>query len=208
MNTCLDCGRIFKNDILLGEYNSCPILECNGEVVDIDDNILETILLLNQKGYPTKFCCSGHTWGGDPYILFEDGITERTFESLPNDFITDPSPTDGLVIRKSISGTGKTDKLIALSEASIDLIKWADSLPASVYLSIHFYLPADVTLEDFSNELLKEFKLSSYEHTIVQESQLLLTIDMIVSSKKYKQLNTELREFANRHKAKLNIERF
>lgn len=59
------CNRCFKTE---GECK-CE----NNHFVDIDDDFVKHIQLLNQKGYKTTNCCSGHIddiWFR-PYVTFE-----------------------------------------------------------------------------------------------------------------------------------------
>lgn len=84
---CLGCFEEYKQEsIKLNEsskydYNTiCPKANCYGDVVEIDDLLLPVIKLLNQKGYITTFCCSGHSYEAgycNTYISFDN-------EYLPN----------------------------------------------------------------------------------------------------------------------------
>jgi len=88
-----DTFKIYHND-----QNIVP-----EDFIDIDEWIVPTIQVLNQKGYTTRFCCSGHPlddWlfidtskekgykeSGNfvrSYIMFDEGIT---LPSLPPEFI-------------------------------------------------------------------------------------------------------------------------
>ena len=77
---CLDCYEIYnKEDIRTNEfcdYVGCPKTNCVGQLIEIDELMIPTIKILNQKGYYTKFCCSGHYYGQHPngYIMFEENI--------------------------------------------------------------------------------------------------------------------------------------
>jgi hypothetical protein len=86
MKTCLYCNHIFERYIELTEGSDCPLHNCCGEVIEIDDSILHTIQILNKKGYKTACCCSGHTWGPDPYIAFVDSVSCKSISSLPKNF--------------------------------------------------------------------------------------------------------------------------
>lgn len=81
---CLDCYEVFekdyiKNDILMDDIK-CPKTNCIGSLIEVDELMLPTIKILNQKGYFTKFCCSGHYYDQHPegYITFYEDI------KLPN----------------------------------------------------------------------------------------------------------------------------
>ena len=46
---CLECGNIF-NIKDRKEYNYCYLSNCNGEMIELDDNMLYIIKILNQNG--------------------------------------------------------------------------------------------------------------------------------------------------------------
>jgi hypothetical protein len=59
--------------------NKCfnPVCSCkNKKLFDCDEYMIPTIKILNEKGYKTQFCCSGHIIGKDnpsirAYIMFD-----------------------------------------------------------------------------------------------------------------------------------------
>ncbi len=53
-----------------------PCGNCGSKLVKIDELYIVIIKILNQKGYTTTYCCSGHTYDKLPqsYILFGEGI--------------------------------------------------------------------------------------------------------------------------------------
>lgn len=59
---CNQCW-VLKSVYELGDL-SC---NCGGEIVHIDDQMVTIIRILNQKGYKTQYCCSGHD--------FEENVT-------------------------------------------------------------------------------------------------------------------------------------
>ena len=77
---CLYCGEVYDSSGLnineLVEDIWCPKTNCYGTLVEIDELLIPTIKILNDKGYFTKFCCSGHYTGQHPraYIVFQEGI--------------------------------------------------------------------------------------------------------------------------------------
>ena len=75
---CLDCYEVYRMGL---PY--CPKATCNGDtIIEVDELMLPTILLLNQKGYCTEYCCSGHAYEGyySPYIVFDSFLNEMLSE--------------------------------------------------------------------------------------------------------------------------------
>lgn len=123
---CLNCYEIlekakhlryipYKNKV--GGYYICP--KCQGEIVEIDDFILPTIILLNQKGYKTLHCCSGHSNENvsNCYIKFDESIQ---LPSIPKGFRKSNN-----TIRKMF----ENPELSQIVETAVDLLKWANNLP-------------------------------------------------------------------------------
>ena len=83
---CPECMNVyFANQIKpVVEHNStamaCPNALCEGAygLVTIDELMIKPIVLLNEAGYVTNYCCSGHELRDDAteygYILFGRGI--------------------------------------------------------------------------------------------------------------------------------------
>ena len=119
--------------------------------VYIDELIAPTIAVLNQKGYTTRFCCSGHPendWfsldrteesgvqtSANPlnaYIAFETGIELPT---LPEGFETERNVVyDRLVIRKWYKVENAHDneyfeKARQILDSMKELYEWALTLP-------------------------------------------------------------------------------
>ncbi len=100
-------------------YNDFPCLNCHKNYcVEIDDDIYDSIIELNKKGYRTKFCCAGHSEkkrhdvGG--YISFSYP-NRNTFKSCPEGWEIDEEKDDNVkqkwgnpfVIRYCFTETGK-----------------------------------------------------------------------------------------------------
>ena len=70
MYYCKQCGSVYSSeyrhiksyfcDELFIEVRNCVNASCCGSVVEIDDAIIHTIILMNNKGYDTLHYCSGH----------------------------------------------------------------------------------------------------------------------------------------------------
>ena len=90
---------------------------------EVDDLIAPAISLLNQKGYLTTFCCSGHV-NIDPcleraYIAFEFGVITPEFLPEGWSWICDDQME---YIYKSIT----MEKIVIVMS---DLLSWAKELP-------------------------------------------------------------------------------
>lgn len=129
MRICLECFELFDPQFLtkesVFEYQPCPLKRCDGHVIHLDELIAPTIILLNQKGYYTLFCCGGHWYENyvSPYIMFEPNCLPP---SLPKAFIWDDN-----TIR--YRGTPIHDKPLPVKFKKItkinqDLLEWAEAL--------------------------------------------------------------------------------
>jgi hypothetical protein len=73
---CPACLNIFHSEIAV-EY--CPMVECAGDdLVEIDDQIVDVIRGLWDRGICTKSCCSGHVYEclTGAYIVFNGFYNE------------------------------------------------------------------------------------------------------------------------------------
>lgn len=70
---CMECYEIYD-----GQMQMCPKANCAGEIVEIDELMIPTIKMLNEKGYMTEFCCSGHTYdnGCNTYVCLSSLMSE------------------------------------------------------------------------------------------------------------------------------------
>lgn len=79
MKICSRCFEIYRDTL---NTKICPKRKCSGTVIDIDEQITPSIILLNKSGYKTTHSCSGH-WYEDnpmPYIKFKcDTIEQAEF---------------------------------------------------------------------------------------------------------------------------------
>lgn len=72
------------NKMVVGYGNRCfNVVEANGDEIEIDSNILNEIIMLNEKGYETKYSCGGHT-EVDQYGMYVSFKINHNFKTLPN----------------------------------------------------------------------------------------------------------------------------
>lgn len=130
---CLSCGEIYSSEYLrIDEYADfafCPKSNCIGKIVEVDELLLPTIKILNEKGYTTKYCCSGH-WSGqlpNGYIMFDEGID---VPNLPKGFIREVSGIDSITIRSDMARRKPTlNDFKKICDNAKVLVDWADNLP-------------------------------------------------------------------------------
>lgn len=146
--SCLDCQRSFEDYRVERAGGQCP--DCNkpDKLVEVDDMIAHTIIKLNNKGYWTQFCCSGHVSDVDydpfarTYIMFDDSVfrhidSKQFFRDLPvTMYVQDPwvHPIHGAdprpIIRpKQYICRNVEDKIAHVARINIDLHRWAKNLP-------------------------------------------------------------------------------
>ena len=205
MKTCLECYNLFDRYTDLIPYSPCPIFHCGGKVVDIDDNILQTIIQLNQKGYPTAFCCAGHTWGNDPYIVFDDSVNINAFPNLPKAFKSEITPNGALRIYKSIPSNSAIDTQKLLMEAVIDLMEWSDRLKPSLLLMVDFELNDKVNLLEIKNEIQQRFNVTT-DLSKEDDGIKRLISSTLISHKNSKTLERKIKSFANEKGVAVSID--
>ena len=98
---------------------------------EIDDKIAESIIKLNNKGYETAMCCSGHPDEEEimPYVMFTKFVSYG-IEYIPFGWVVDKSYEE-LVIRRFFTSE---EKEIFTGEQLVDLAmkelnNWVDKLP-------------------------------------------------------------------------------
>ena len=98
---------------------------------EIDDKIAESIIKLNNKGYETAMCCSGHPDEEEiiPYVMFNRFVSCR-IEYIPFGWIVDKRFKE-LVIRRFFTDEEKEiftkEQLVDIAARELD--NWVDSLP-------------------------------------------------------------------------------
>lgn len=144
---CLNCWQVYDNSIENikiktytlggdGETIICPKSDCAaGEIVDIDELFLPIIKLLNQKGYITKYCCSGHVYSNipDTYIVFKESV--KVLPNIPEEFDVENDGVIKISYRYS-DGVSELELYNSIIENAKKLLKWAAELPRSVYCNV------------------------------------------------------------------------
>ena len=138
---CSDCGEIYDSNLLRTDLYSaydmpCPKAGCNGSMFEVDELMLPTIKILNEKGYTTKFCCSGHYYHSPSsgYLWFEEWVE---LPNLPKGFAIDKEV--GICIRptrafnRTLSNKPTYDDCYSICDEAKSLLKWATALPEMEY---------------------------------------------------------------------------
>lgn len=124
------CNKCFE------EYCSC----IDKEMIKIDKLMLDAIKILNQKGYKTVYCCSGHLEEGvlnKAYIMFDKAYLFECFDDFNIEskynfkikhlgtFVNVRTQIECIIPSKW--NTGVSNK--ALIEINYDFYKWASKIP-------------------------------------------------------------------------------
>ena len=98
---------------------------------EVDDKIAESIIKLNNKGFETAMCCSGHPDEKEitPYVMFTKFVSYG-IEYIPFGWIVDEGFKE-LVIRRYFTSEEKEiftkEQLVDIAARELD--NWVDSLP-------------------------------------------------------------------------------
>lgn len=79
MKFCKRCFEFYRDNL---NTKYCSKQNCAGLIIDIDEQIAPSIILLNQNGYETTHSCAGHWYEKHPapYIKFKcDTIEQAEF---------------------------------------------------------------------------------------------------------------------------------
>lgn len=129
---CMECGEIYDseniNKKMFLEDVPCPKSSCYGYLVEIDELLLPTIKILNEKGYFTKFCCSGHYSSQNPrcYIMFDEGIC---LPYIPNGFKENVISNCVCIESGTLSDVFYYDDFLKICDNAKLLLEWAIKLP-------------------------------------------------------------------------------
>lgn len=134
---CLDCYEIYKIPL-----QNCPKASCNGQVIEVDELMLPIIILLNQKGYYTEFCCSGHIYEGKecyPYIAFDSYLNQvlsndefkNLFKGLPECWVVEEGNSlNQMILRSHIISDDIIEMQKKISYVNLKLLEFVNTLPS------------------------------------------------------------------------------
>jgi hypothetical protein len=135
---CMGCYEVYDRDL-----GRCPKRDCDAQVVEIDELMLPTIKILNEKGYITDFCCSGHIYdnGGGAYILFDELLTEFLEEkeinylknNLPKGWTFEIESLDRICFRYRVNNNNVLATYEEIFQANLSMLRFVEELPVLEY---------------------------------------------------------------------------
>ena len=101
------------------------------KIFELDDKIADSIIKLNQKGYNSEACCSGHSdeSNSNPYIMFTQSASYLLEEhGLPNNWHKEPFPV--LLISRDFTQEelDTLGKKTCIDVAMKELANWVDKI--------------------------------------------------------------------------------
>jgi hypothetical protein len=115
------------------DLDYCPKKSCDGDVVEIDDDLVPIIVQLNEKGYLTEYCCSGHAGSEfvDPstYIMFVPQVKKELFTNIPAGFKLENAQDGSVVIRARYKASTLLRTHAKVARGIARLALWVDKLP-------------------------------------------------------------------------------
>lgn len=139
---CMGCYEVYDRDL-----GYCPKSTCLSEVVEIDDLMLPAIKMLNEKGYMTEFCCSGHVYdnGCNIYVTLDGFMLEvLTMEEieemkqmLPSPWEVEIDQFERLFFSRDIKKDWEYKLVVETYEdilkANLEFLKFVEKLPTLEY---------------------------------------------------------------------------
>ena len=101
MLICQKCLQKYSDKLIKNGKSSCPILGCGGNIIDVPNNLVESVIQFNKKGYITKFVSTSPCDDTDKfelYIAFERILKEEAKDSVYNKWTL----PEGLELRFSV----------------------------------------------------------------------------------------------------------
>jgi hypothetical protein len=204
MKICFKCNTLFESYFDIGFEKGCPIKDCFGDVVEIDDNIFHPVRTLNEKGYITAFCCSGNLWKSNPYIVFDDIVNKDCFCDYPNNFVQDESGSR-VVIRRPINSIEVLERQKELNEATYSLLEWAEKLPIAKDFDVIFIDVKPDDEEQFIKMMQNKFSLFYCDKRSAGNDEV-YTFETILSSSKVDSFSKKLKAEAKRNGWRIYME--
>ena len=147
---CMECLDTYNNDAITttyrispaGLYQECPKRICDGKVYNIDDTILPSVQLLNQKGYTTVSSCGGHFESEVPelYIEFDENV--KSFSHLPEGFRLKSKRINNetrLIVSYECEEDDMYEVFPSLLAAAESLYEWTEELDVVFDYSMVFF---------------------------------------------------------------------
>lgn len=142
---CLNCYEVYQCPL---EF--CPKSSCDsGNVVEIDELMIPAIRMLNQKGYVTMFCCSGHVYDGgcgayvslQDYMMFilDEPDLQEIEHMLPQSWAMEINYDNRIIFRHECKkGPNQENTNIVeiyedILQANMDFLRFVEKLPTLEY---------------------------------------------------------------------------
>ena len=130
---CKECGKVFETEHIHMQFEygdgKCPTEGCKGNAFGIDENMIIPIMLLNKKGYDTKWTCSGHVFEPiqDAYIVF---ASDKSFpDTLPVGWYKDDECQNCIRVKNSGRKVNPVLRQMVILKNMENLLEWAVALP-------------------------------------------------------------------------------
>jgi hypothetical protein len=138
---CLNCWEVYDNTVEKMKINTytengllmptifCPKSDCAiGNIVEIDELYIPVIKYLNEKGYMTKYCCSGHIYSSctESYIVFHESVTG--LPSIPEGACIEKDKTIKIYFEYP-ENAAETELYYQILDNARKMMKWVNELP-------------------------------------------------------------------------------